>query len=309
MSLSVSAIIPTFNRAGLLVEAIDSVLRQTRVPEEIVVVDDGSTDNTEQVVSGYGGRVRYIRQTNAGPAAARNRGIREASSQFIALLDSDDLWEMNRLASQLAVLATHPELDVLFGLESKFTHEAQHDGCEIKDRFVLETLNSATVTVTDPFGLLVRENFIPTSSVLFRKDCIPTVGLIDESLPQAEDYDFWLRFALHGYRFGFVNGVMCYRRQHEGNLVNQWVKRTSCTAAVLSRYVDHSAAQRDCIMQRLSELYYDLGSRLFYDREFDAALHYLRQAKPAGRTRLFWHTKLTAARWLRPFCSSSAQKF
>jgi len=294
----VSVVIPTYNRAKMLVEAVESALQQTHPPDEIIVMDDGSTDDTERVIARYSGKLRYVRQKNSGPAAARNHGMRLASGDFIAFLDSDDLWVPDRLERQFAALKSCPDLDFIFGLEAKFTAEQQFDGCEIKDRDVWKSLNSVDYVVPEPFKLLLEENFIPTSSVLFRKRCIATVGFIDESLQQAEDYDFWLRFALHGCRFGFVNSVLCHRRQHGGNLVNQWVDRTSSTAAVLSRYRDHSPVQRERIARRLSDLYYDLGSRLLYQRNFDRALHYLRLASPSGHTRLVWSAKLAVARLL-----------
>lgn len=295
---TISVIIPTYNRAKLLVEALESAFQQTRLPDEILVMDDGSTDDTERVVAQYGERLRYIRQKNAGPSAARNHGIREATAEFVGFLDSDDLWAKDRLERQLASLALHPELDFIFGLEAKFTVEQQFDRCEIKDQEVRKCLDSLNCLLPDPFGLLLKENFIPTSSVLFRRSCIGTVGFMDESINQAEDYDLWLRFALHGFRFGFVNAVLCYRRQHDESLVNQWVNRTRSTAAVLSRYRDQSPAQREYVARRLSGLYYDLGSRLLYQRDFGRALYYLRQARPSGRARFIWTAKLLMARLL-----------
>lgn len=295
---AVTAIIPTHNRAQLLVEAVGSALQQTRPPDEIIVVDDGSTDDTEQVVARYGGKLRYVRQKNSGPASARNHGMRLASGDFIAFLDSDDLWVPDRLERQFAALESCPELDFIFGLEAKFTAGRQSDGCEIKSRDVWKSLNSADGVVPKPVELLLEENFIPTSSVLFRKQCLASVGFIDETLQQAEDYDFWLRFAVQGCRFGFVNSVLCRRRQHAGNLVNQWVNRTSATAAVLSRYRDHAPGRRELVASRLSGLHYDLGSALLYRREFGRALQHLRQANPSGHTRLVWSAKLAVARLL-----------
>lgn len=298
MPPTISAVIPTFNRAKLLAEAVDSALQQTHPPDEIIVVDDGSTDNTEQVVAQYGGRLRYIRQENSGPAGARNHGIRVASGDFIAFLDSDDLWVKDRLERQLKALAQHPGLDFLFGLEAKFSAERQFAACEIKERDVLAILNAADCVVPNPFALLLKENFVPTSSVLVRRTCLATVGEMDASVVPAEDYDCWLRLALHGFRFGFVNAILCKRRLHQGNLVNQWVTLAASAAKVLSRYRDQSPAQREQVTRRLNNLHYDLGSRLLYQREFGRALHYLRQANPSGRTRLVWYGKLAVARLL-----------
>lgn len=107
---SVSVVIPTYNRADRVVRAIDSVLAQTRPVDEIIVIDDGSTDDTEKIVLRYGPPVRYVRQENAGPAAARNRGIAEAQGTWIAFLDSDDRWCPEKMASQMAIFERYPQL-------------------------------------------------------------------------------------------------------------------------------------------------------------------------------------------------------
>jgi glycosyltransferase involved in cell wall biosynthesis len=101
---TVSVIIPTYNRGALLVEAVESALAQRRPPDEILVVDDGSRDDTAARMAAYGERVRYVRQANAGPSAARNHGFRLARGEYLALLDSDDLWTPDRLERQLEVL-------------------------------------------------------------------------------------------------------------------------------------------------------------------------------------------------------------
>jgi glycosyltransferase involved in cell wall biosynthesis len=282
----------------LLIEALESAFAQTRPPDEIIVVDDGSTDNTAEVMARYNGKVRYVRQENSRAAAARNHGIRVATGEFIALLDSDDLWVKDRLERQLTALAQHPGLDLIFGLEAKFTAETEFSDCEIKERDVLETLNNADCVVPDPFGLLLKENFIPTSTVLFRKSCIDAVGWMDSAVVPAEDYDYWVRFALHGFQFGFINAVHSRRRMHSGNLVREWALLAGSTAEVLSRYRDHSAESRQSVSMRLSGLHYDLGSHLLAKREFGPALNHLRKASPSGRTRLVWAAKLAVARLL-----------
>jgi len=293
----ISVVIPTYNRSALVVEAVESALHQSIPPNEIIVVDDGSTDDTERVLARYD-RVRYVRQANAGQSSARNHGIRIARGEFVAFLDSDDLWPEDRLERQLAALSLHPELDLIFGLEAKFTDQKQFDHCEIRDREVLACLRSADYLVPAPFDLLLLEDFVPTSSVLFRRHCAAKAGPMDRTVEPAEDYDFWLRLALQGCRFGFVNAVLSRRRVHAGNLVNQWVKMTVATCHVLSRYQEHSSLMRERVARRLSGLHYDLGSRLFYDRDFKRALYYFRLVSPSGRTRVIWAAKLAAARLL-----------
>ena len=110
---SVSVVIPMYNDAEVVSEALDSVFAQTHQPSEIIVIDDGSSDDSASVVSGLGRDLTLLKQKNAGPAAARNAGINAASSEWIAFLDADDVWLEDRLASQLSVLTENPELDLL----------------------------------------------------------------------------------------------------------------------------------------------------------------------------------------------------
>ena len=112
-SPKVSVVIPSYNLGRLLTQAIDSVLAQTVVPSEIIVVDDGSTDDTQVRLEPYSGRIRCIRQGNRGVSAARNRGIREASGQLIAFLDADDVWHPRKLELQLAAFEDRPDLGLL----------------------------------------------------------------------------------------------------------------------------------------------------------------------------------------------------
>jgi len=121
---------------------------------------------------------------------------------------------------------------------------------------------------------------------------------MDSSVVPAEDYDYWVRFALHGFQFGFINAFLCRRRMHSGNLVRQWAVLAGSTAEVLSRYCDHSPESREHVSLRLSGLHYDLGSHLLAKRDFGPALNHLRQASPSGRTRLVWAAKLAVARLL-----------
>jgi glycosyltransferase involved in cell wall biosynthesis len=299
---TISTVIPTYNRAHMVVEAIESVLRQTHRPDEVIVVDDGSTDDTAQCVERYAGQVRYLRQANAGPSAARNRGIQAASCEYIAFLDSDDIWVEDRLERQLAFLAMHPHLDVIFGLEAKFAAEKEPEPSQSNERDYFECLKSVEGVLPDPFGMFLKENFfVATSSVLFRKSCVDTVGLMDPTVRLAEDYDFWIRFALEGFKFGFMNAVLCRRRLHEGNLVNedQRLALKASAARVLVRYLDHSPADRERVSRKLRGLHYDLGSAYLRSGDWCDAYDHLRAGRPTDQSGLRWRLKLAAASLLR----------
>jgi glycosyltransferase involved in cell wall biosynthesis len=177
----VSVVIPTYNRAGLLAEAIETVLQQTHQHFEIIVVDDESTDNTAEVANRY--HVRYIFQKNQGVSAARNTGILASKGEFIALLDSDDRFFPGALASGLRVLQQHPECMLATG---DFSFMSQ-DGKWMRP-------SRKPFIKGDYYTNLLRSNFIEmTATCLFRREVFDRIGLFDPSLGGGEDYDLYLR--------------------------------------------------------------------------------------------------------------------
>lgn len=181
----VSVIIPTYNRAAFLREAIDSVCAQTEKDFELIIVDDGSTDATRNVVESYGGRrMQYFFQTNAGAAAARNAGIRNAHGAFITFLDSDDLWQPQKLAHQLAWMQAHPEIMLCYTDEIWIRR-----GVRVNQKKIHAKAGGWI------YPLCLPRCIISPSSVLMRRELFDAVGRFDEQLPICEDYDLWLRVA------------------------------------------------------------------------------------------------------------------
>ena len=179
---SISVIIPTHNRAHLLPRALDSVLNQTKRAEEIVIVDDGSTDDTSDLIQSNYPEVITLHQSNRGVSAARNRGIREASGEWLAFLDSDDEWLADKLERQMAALGEHPETKVCHTDEiwircgrrvNPMKKHAKHGGWIFRKCLALCCISP--------------------SSVLIHRSVFSDVGQFDESLPACEDYDLWLR--------------------------------------------------------------------------------------------------------------------
>ncbi len=232
MNFNVSVIIPTFNRIEYLGEALESALRQTRPPEEIIVVDDGSTDGTREMMESRFPSVRYIQQGNAGPAAARNRGMREAGCDWIAFLDSDDLWPPEKLESQSEFIARKPGIEFTFGTQVNMKDGVRETDPEILNWRVYRQLRAGGGAVQDFFLLLLACNPVPTSSVLFRKSCLDRVGFLDETRVRSEDYDFWFRFASH-CRVGFQDAILAIKRSHESNLINDYMKLWTAHLSVL----------------------------------------------------------------------------
>ncbi len=182
---SVSVIIPTYNRAEYLRQALESVFAQSLAPYEVIVVDDGSTDHTPEVVQAFGPRVRYCRQDHRGIAAARNLGLEVARGEVIAWLDADDLWEPNFLASAISLLTDDAHVD---GVYSGLTYiDAAGNPLPQSSRKV--------VNPADLYSSLAEECFIQTSTFVARRTCFERVGRFDPAFTICEDYDIFLRLA------------------------------------------------------------------------------------------------------------------
>lgn len=180
----VSVIIPTYNRAWIVKEAIDSVLAQEFADYELIVVDDGSTDATAEVLSGYGERICALRQKNKGVSAARNKGIQSAGGNLIAFLDSDDLWLPSKLDRQVAFFQKHPHAVA----------------CQTEETWIRNGLRvNPKKRHRKPSGMIFEPSLelclVSPSAVMIRRSLFDQVGLFDESLPACEDYDLWLRIS------------------------------------------------------------------------------------------------------------------
>lgn len=178
--MRVSVIIPTYNSGPLVVEAVESALAQTAPPHEVIVVDDGSTDDTADRLTRFGDRIRYVRQTNARVAAARNNGVRTATGDAVAFLDADDVWHPEKLARQVAALDADPDLGLVG------TDVFPWPG-GLPDPPVASAVTRYTTDAMLP------NNPITTSSVLVRRAVLDRAGEFDRQLFGPEDYDLWLR--------------------------------------------------------------------------------------------------------------------
>ena len=179
--MQISVVIPAFNRAHTLPRALDSVMRQTLQPEEVIVVDDGSTDGTADLLATRYPVVTCLRQTNQGVSAARNRAIRHAASAWIALLDSDDAWRPDKLARQCEALG-----------DTNY-HLCHTDEIWIRDGRRINQKPWHAKSGGWIFQRCLPSCAISPSAALIHRSVFGSVGLFDETLPACEDYDFWLR--------------------------------------------------------------------------------------------------------------------
>ncbi|HEY7912328.1 MAG TPA: glycosyltransferase family A protein [Blastocatellia bacterium] len=208
---AVSIIIPVYNAARFIGEALDSVFAQTFTDFEAIVVNDGSSDKKELelAIEPYRERIVYIEQENRGVSAARNSGIRAARGRYIALLDSDDIWEPEYLAVQVEALEREPGLDVVFPNALIFG-DSPHAGKKYQD------VNPAEGDVT--FERLVTQKCYVWVGVTARREVIVNAGMFDESLRSVEDFDLWLRIVKRGGRIGYHRRVLARYRKRVGSL-------------------------------------------------------------------------------------------
>ena len=249
MDPTVSVVIPTYNTARYVSEAIESVLAQTYRDFEIIVVDDGSTDNTYEVIKQCHAnntpdvelieitnpfeptqrteptqptkptkrtKLIYIYQENRGRAGARNTGIKAARGKCIAFLDSDDLWTFGKLEKQVEIMEGNKKIDFLFGDKQRFSDDGKIITTSMaKKQGFDENFFGDPLYVCDSYRKLLQGNFIPTGTVMMKRESFERTGLFDESV-YVEDYEFWLRVALFN-NMAHSNHLWELERDREGS--------------------------------------------------------------------------------------------
>jgi glycosyltransferase involved in cell wall biosynthesis len=210
---SVSVVIPTFNRKDYVQEAIESVLSQTFTDYEIIVVDDGSTDCTGEVLSvRFGPLIHYVWQENQGESVARNQGVKLSQGEYIALLDSDDLWEPQKLEKQVAALESSQSTILVFTSSWRIDAASHKLGDAPTDQNIhQDQLTIEALCLYNIMGSAV-------STAMIRRDAFNAVEGFDPSIRYGEDWDLWLRLRLHG-SFRFLNEPLACKREHAGS---QW---------------------------------------------------------------------------------------
>lgn len=256
----ISVVLPTYNRAQLLKRSIQSVLDQTYKDFEVIVVDDGSTDNTEEVVRRLiikDKRVRFIKfKENKGANAARNAGIRASRGKFVAFQDSDDVWNPIKLAVQIKVLNKAPkEVGAVYcawrvvGEKSKIMPPK---------RILNKSGNIHKV--------LLRGNFITTQVVVLKKDCFRKVGLFDENLPRYQDWEMWIRVAKY-YNFKFIDKLLVIQYMQKKSISANREAQVLATGYILEKHKDDFRKDRKLMAKlylKLSDFFDFLDPREFY---------------------------------------------
>lgn len=234
---TVSVVIPAYNIGKLVARAINSVLAQTHQPDEIIVVDDGSTDDTAGMIQSYGAKVKYIYQENVGLAGARNTGIKNATCEWVAFLDGDDEWLPDNLRLHLEVLKRNPNLVWSAGNFDNFLAGENRRRPYIRPEKGLKLLGGKDY-FDDFFDAYMLDATGNANTMIVKRQILHEAGLFRQGLPFAEDTDLWFRMAMQWPQIGFVpEPVAVYHLQRPGSLMDftQSAKRLEVICDVLER--------------------------------------------------------------------------
>jgi glycosyltransferase involved in cell wall biosynthesis len=307
----VSVIIPTHNYGKLISETLNSLQRQTLTDWECIVVDDGSTDDTSEVVACFTEhepRLRYLSQENQRQAVAKNTGLTDARGKYVQFLDADDLIESHKLERQVAYLEEHPEVDIVYGDVRYFRTSNPDERLYSMGEENLPWMSKVSGEGREVLDSLVRNNIMVINSPLIRRSIFGEVGLFDARLPPAEDWDYWLRCAAARKRFQFFDrqDTMALVRIHSGSSSQNRVQMYKVTLlirkklATLIKDEQILTFNRELRARDEGELGILEAAR---ERSVDAMWHLLNSARLERRWR--WRTKLFACALAAPFVSGA----
>ena len=271
----VSVVIPVYNGEPFIADCLQSVHEQTYRPLEVIVVDDGSTDRSLEIVKRSPGEIKIITQQHRDVSGARNAGIREAAGAYIALLDQDDLWRPDKLIKQIDVFRQHPEIDLVFTDLIKFFPSGKRHHAADKDRL------ARSLTDDNLFAKLVRKNVLMPSSVMARRKSILDAGLFDEAFKTCGDYELWLRMAALGMKFRYLPEPLTLYRHHGQNTSRQTAIMHADRVMAIEKAFGHpKLPQRHLPLQRQAlAAAYALGAHTFFSiRAYEKFLENARRA-------------------------------
>lgn len=258
----VSVVIATYNMGEYVAQAVSSVLEQTTSDLEVVVVDDGSTDATQEALRIFceDPRVRVIQQENQGQPRAKNAGVRAARGRYIAFCDADDYWLPNKLAVQLPLFEQNPKVGVVYSPVLMF-----HPDGSLREQVGHRFCHG---NVLDEMFL---RNIVPFGTAVVRRECFEQLGGFDESIPMGIDWDLWLRLAVH-WEFDFASEPTYVYRIWHGQMSKNWRGRYDCAFRIMAKFLEYYP-------DRLSERVIATG---YADTYTNLAAEYLRHVGMAA---------------------------
>jgi glycosyltransferase involved in cell wall biosynthesis len=257
----ISIVIPTYNNEKYLPEAIESSLEQSYKNIEIIVVDDGSTDNTRELVKQYGSKVRYIYQENQGVSGARNTGIKNAAGNYLQFLDADDIILTRKLEIQVDFLENNPDYMVVYS-DVRYFYGFDRTKLTQKD-FKFYSGNI--------FKELLQGNFIVVHASLVRKSCIDNMTLFQSKFDPYEDWDFWLRISYAGYKFYYIDKVLTLCRGHSNNQSFNRLRMAKSGLNVVksvNNYINTNSSREDLGIRRVLSCHHQLLGRVLLEHHY-----------------------------------------
>ena len=265
----VSIVIPTFNRSRYLRKAIESVLAQTFQDFEIIVMDDGSTDDTRKIASSFGSKVSYFYQTNQGSPEARNAGLRLAKGKYLGLLDCDDLFLPDWLERGMEILNRMPQVALVHGETEVIDSEGKlipEETAYIRKFYEKERKEGSG------YLRILKGNAMFPSAILFRRECLERVGFFNPAFAPREDYDWYLRLALQNQVYLLERPAVVLYRRHKVNQSGQYDSKATAQVYVaileqqlslISKYMIGSQYRRvrGSILAKMAEYHWTRGSK------------------------------------------------
>jgi glycosyltransferase involved in cell wall biosynthesis len=269
---TVSIIIPTYNRLGWLRRTVDNILEQIRPPDEIIIVNDGSTDGTSDYLNSLSTADRrfiIFHQTQQGRSSARNQGLALASSTWLLLHDDDDLMPKDSLKRRLSYLEDHPAVEVLYGNSIMI---------DDKDHLINRSPRVARQhPAGNVFAVIALENLAPIHAYLFKRSCLSRADWFDPKLTVAEDWDFWIRLATHA-TFDHLPAVVAYYRIHPNMSSHAGYEAACATVTIQKRAIALPAFDQLSSSVQFT-LLRDVTLRCLYTGEFEEAASIITQAR------------------------------
>jgi glycosyltransferase involved in cell wall biosynthesis len=250
----VSVILPCYNGARWIDNAIKSILAQTFKNFELIIIDDGSTDNSKEIIAPFlcDKRVRYSYQSNRGFSGALNSGIKASSGDLIGFIGQDDLWVPNKLELQQKFLSEHQDIDLVFSPYYSMDSRGQ----------ILREINASVPTCLTKEELITKlflGNFIGFETVLVKRKCFDEVGFFDERMTAFSDHDMWLRIA-EKFNIGYLNEHLVKKREHKLQLSKDGLSTAlKDEFLIVEKAINHYSFLKKSEQKRLSSLYYAMG--------------------------------------------------
>jgi glycosyltransferase involved in cell wall biosynthesis len=282
MTVTISIVIPVYNGAAFIADTVQACLKQTYRDFEVVVVNDGSRDATEEQLAQFGDTIRVISIPNGGVSNARNVGVRASVGAYVAFLDADDIWHADKLERHLGAMLAHPTVGF-----SCSNYRSVAPGCPDAVHFDQYGNNQdmwfdRPMSATHAYKELIHGNFVGTcSNVIARRELLLDAGLFDVNLRQTEDYDLWLRCA-ERTDFLLLSAILLDKVGHDTNLTNNLIETWQYHERVLVALRDSEAVRirglRRDVQRQLSAVRYIIGNRLFNRGQARTAFGYFAAA-------------------------------